>query len=132
MPAILARLIVLLLAAGAVWAAIRAIQQIRSDGQAGVRKRNGQSTYKPRGGGSAQADHASGANGAAFVMTRQQLAGLRDAMTSAAINVDESLACCGKCLCVYHMSSVRALQESHAGACVGCGSKDLSPVHVAD
>ncbi len=130
MPVVIARLLFLLVAALGAWAALRLFRSIERDAHGGVRKRNGQSTYQP-------SKHASAGTGAAsagtpFVMSRQQVHGLRDALTSAPIDAAQSLSCCGQCKALYHQSSLEALRASNQTGCVACGSPDLSAVLFSD
>jgi hypothetical protein len=130
MPVVIARLLFIFVAALGVWAVLRLVRSIERDARGGVRKRNGQSTYQPSKQSDAQTETAS--TGTPFVMSRQQVRGLRDALTSASINPKEPLACCGQCKSLYHQSSLEALRASHQTSCVTCGSTDLSAVLFSD
>jgi hypothetical protein len=85
-------------------------------------------TYRPKprwgmpGGG--------GARGVVHVVNRRDLAGLRDAYSSAPIDPDHPLLRCGQCQAMYHAESVAALDRQNAGRCSVCGGTDLAAVHV--
>ena len=66
------------------------------------------------------------------IFTRSQLAGLRDAYSSAPIDPAQPLARCGQCQAIYHASSLLALRRDNAGRCATCGSIDLGPVRLTD
>ena len=70
--------------------------------------------------------------GTVHVVRRSELAGLRDAYSSAAIDPAQPLVRCGKCLSVYHADSYAVLRRENGGSCVICRGTDLSPVRLAD
>jgi hypothetical protein len=59
------------------------------------------------------------------------LAGVRDAFTSAPIDIDGEIFRCGTCLAFYQRASVDALTHSNHGRCIACGGSDLAPVSLA-
>jgi rRNA maturation endonuclease Nob1 len=65
-------------------------------------------------------------------MTCAELAGVRDAYTSATIDPRQPLIRCGHCQAVYHRTSLDALRADNSGGCAICGSRDLGPVTLAD
>jgi hypothetical protein len=127
MPAFLIRFIPLVVAGVALWLLVRALS--REIG-GGARQRNGHTTFKPRWRAKSTTGTAQGTPGQAHIMSREQLVGLRDALTSAPIDPNQSLVCCGQCRSVYHQESADALANEHGGACVNCGGHDLGPVHL--
>jgi hypothetical protein len=130
MPIVIARLLFLLVAALGAWGALRLLRSLERDARGGVRQRNGQSTYQP--GKQAGAQSESTTAGTPFVMSRKQVHGLRDALTSAPIDANQGIACCGQCKSLYHQSSLEALRASQQKACIACGSPDLSAVLFSD
>ncbi len=66
------------------------------------------------------------------IVRRSELAGLRDAYSSAPIDAGQPLVRCGNCLSVYHADSFAVLQRENGGSCVICHSTDLGPVRLAD
>jgi hypothetical protein len=80
----------------------------------------------------AAARDAQGADtGAHWVATRAELEGLRDAYSSAALDLARPLVRCGDCQAHYQADSLVALRREHGGRCALCGGADLRPVHVA-
>jgi hypothetical protein len=65
-----------------------------------------------------------------WATTRAELAGVRDAYSSAALDPDQPLYRCGGCQAFYHQTSLRALRADNLGRCALCGSHDLRPVQV--
>ena len=90
--------------------------------------------YRPRGSpwGSPGAAARASSRGAGtnWVVPRDELDGLRDAYSSAAIDPDAPLWRCGGCQACYHRASVDALESANGGRCALCGSDDLRPVRV--
>ena len=72
------------------------------------------------------------AAGTVHIVRRRELAGLRDAYSSAPIDSGQPLFRCGKCLSIYHGESVAVLKRENGGACMVCGGTDLGPVRLAD
>jgi hypothetical protein len=70
--------------------------------------------------------------GTVHIVRRSELAGLRDAYSSAPIDVGQQLVRCGNCLSVYHADSFAVLRRENGGSCVICRSTDLGPVRLAD
>lgn len=70
--------------------------------------------------------------GTVHIVPRAQLAGLRDAYSSAPLDPERSLARCGACQAIYHAESLQSLARENHGRCAVCGSTDLGPVRVAD
>jgi len=68
--------------------------------------------------------------GTNWIVARSELAGVRDAYSSAAIDPDAPLWRCGVCQACYHRHSVDALAAHNAGRCALCGSDDLRAVRV--
>ncbi len=86
-------------------------------------------TYRPR------ASHAwprTGKPGVAHVMTHAELAGVRDAYTSATIDPHQPLIRCGHCQAVYHRTSLDALRADNGSRCAICDGHDLGPVTLVD
>jgi hypothetical protein len=84
----------------------------------------------PRGRGDASA-WADGADpGTDWVVARSELAGVRDAYSSAELDVSKPLYRCGGCQACYHRSSLDALRAQNFGRCTLCGSQDLRAVQV--
>jgi hypothetical protein len=70
--------------------------------------------------------------GTVHIVRHGELAGLRDAYSSAPIDPAQSVFRCGKCLSVYHASSIAVLQRENGGCCMVCGGTDIGPVRFAD
>jgi hypothetical protein len=70
--------------------------------------------------------------GTVHLVRRAELEGLRDAYSSAPIDLAQPLLRCGRCLATYHAASVAELDRSNGGLCVVCGNHDLAAVYVAD
>jgi hypothetical protein len=70
--------------------------------------------------------------GTVHIVPRSQLAGLRDAYSSAAIDPTRPLARCGACQALYHADSVLALRRENHGRCAVCGNTDIGPVRLAE
>ena len=68
--------------------------------------------------------------GTHWVVSRDELVGLRDGYSSAAIDPAKPLFRCGGCQAYYHEDSVLALRMQNGGRCALCGSGDLRDVHV--
>lgn len=94
----------------------------------------GGATYRPRPRwpGWSGADHKTAASGTVHIARRRDLAGLRDAYSSAAIDPAQPLFRCSKCLSMYHGKSVAVLQRENGSRCMVCGDTDLGPVRLAD
>lgn len=73
-----------------------------------------------------------GGEGVVHLVRQEELSGVRDALSSAAIGTGDDLYRCGKCLAFYQRESVVALDADNAGRCVLCGGSDLAPVRVID
>lgn len=65
------------------------------------------------------------------VVDAAELAGLRDALTSAELDLQGQIYRCGTCLAVYQAASVSALAGSNHGRCVTCNGADIAPITVA-
>lgn len=74
------------------------------------------------------ADAAAGTN---WVTPRADLAGVRDAYSSAAIDPDRPLYRCGGCQSFYHHASMQTLRADNMGRCALCGSPDIRSVQVS-
>jgi len=73
---------------------------------------------------------AHSAAGTNWMTPRADLAGVRDAYSSAAIDPDQRLYRCGGCQSYYHQGSLQALRADNMGRCALCGSPDLRSVQV--
>jgi hypothetical protein len=89
-------------------------------------------TYRPRGKWGADSRQGTAGPGTVHVVHRREIAGLRDAYSSAPLDPDAPLARCGGCQAFYQAPSVASLQRENQGRCVVCGSGDLGPVRLAD
>jgi hypothetical protein len=78
------------------------------------------------------ADEKAAAPGTVHIVRRGELAGLRDAYSSAPIDPRLPLFRCGKCLSMYHGESVAVLKRENGGGCMVCGGTDLGQVRLAD
>ncbi|MCU0973385.1 MAG: hypothetical protein MUF80_05455 [Burkholderiales bacterium] len=78
------------------------------------------------------ADEKAAEPGTVHIVKRGELAGLRDAYSSAPIDAAKPLFRCGKCLSMYHADSVAVLKRENGGCCMVCGGTDLGPVRLAD
>jgi hypothetical protein len=98
------------------------------------RRPRSEHAYRPRGRWR-PADAARGADsadaGTHWVATRAELEGLRDAFSSAALDLSRPLVRCGDCQAHYQADSLVALRREHGGRCALCGGSDLRPVHLA-
>lgn len=83
--------------------------------------------YRPR---AAPFGRPAGPGDGPWVAGRDELAGVRDAYSSAPIDPARSLQRCGGCQAWYHDDSVEALVRDNGGRCALCGSADLRPVRV--
>ncbi len=70
--------------------------------------------------------------GTVHIVRRAELAGLRDAYSSAPIDPAQSIFRCGKCLSVYHAGSIAVLERENGGRCMICGGTDLGPVRIME
>jgi hypothetical protein len=92
--------------------------------------------YRPRanprgGGGAASSAWTGGADhGTDWVVARSEIVGIRDAYSSAELDVRQLLYRCGGCQAYYHRSSLDALRAQNFGRCTLCGSHDLRAVQV--
>lgn len=91
-------------------------------------------SYRPRAnprGGASPSGWAGGADhGTDWVVARSDLAGVRDAYSSAELDVSKPLYRCAGCQACYHRSSLDALRAQNFGRCTLCGSQDLRAVQV--
>lgn len=93
-------------------------------------------TYRPRANARGRGDAASSAwaggadPGTDWVVARSQLAGVRDAYSSAELDASKPLYRCAGCQAYYHRSSLDALRAQNFGRCTLCGSQDLRAVQV--
>jgi len=117
----MARLLPLLLFAALVAMIAYSLRQaVRARSDRVYRPRPG--AFRGRGDGHAQGEH--------WVVRRDELAGVRDAYSSAAIDPDAPLYRCGGCQACYHTDSIAALRAQNRGRCALCGSDDLQTVRV--
>lgn len=70
--------------------------------------------------------------GTVHIVRRSDLAGVRDAYSSAPIDPAQPLVRCGKCLSIYHADSAAVLERENGGSCVICHGTDLGLVRLAD
>ncbi|MFN0300096.1 MAG: hypothetical protein ACKVQU_07045 [Burkholderiales bacterium] len=70
--------------------------------------------------------------GLAHVVKRAELAGVRDAYSSASIDPDRPLYRCAACQSFYHDASVSALARANHHRCAVCGGTDIGPVRIVD
>lgn len=91
----------------------------------------GARTYRPRARWGAPAG-GDAPPGTVHVVKASDLAGVRDAYSSAPIDPAKPLLRCGRCLSLYHSESVAALDRENRGRCATCGGTDLAAVHVVD
>jgi hypothetical protein len=105
------------------------LRALASDG----RRPRSEHAYRPRGRWR-PADATRGAQsadaGTHWIATRAELEGLRDAYSSAALDLASPLVRCGDCQAHYQADSLVALRREHGGRCALCGGADLRPVHV--
>lgn len=95
------------------------------------RRPRSEHAYRPRGRSRpAGATHEAEA-GTHWVATRAELEGLRDAYSSAPLDLARPLVRCGDCQAHYQADSLVALRREHSGRCALCGGDDLRPVHLA-
>lgn len=73
-----------------------------------------------------------GEAGLAHVARRGELAGLRDAYSSAPIDPDKPLYRCAGCQSFYHHESVEVLGRQNHLRCTVCNGTDIGPVNVVD
>lgn len=87
-------------------------------------------TYRPRqrpfGAGSA----ASREPPATFLVSRAELAGLRDSFSAEPIDPDRALMRCPGCQSFYHADSIKVLERENNGRCVTCQATRFDPVQV--
>jgi DNA-directed RNA polymerase subunit RPC12/RpoP len=89
-------------------------------------QRAARGTFRPR----RRFGMGKGGAGLAHLVRREELAGTRDAYSSAPIDPDAEIYRCGACLAFYHADSLRALTASNEGRCAACGSRDITPAQV--
>jgi len=124
----MARLIPLLLALAVFLVWVIARQQMdrpRSD-----RTYRPRSNHRGQGGAAPSAWSDAVDHGTDWVVARSELAGVRDAYSSAELDVSKPLYRCGGCQACYHRSSLDALRAQNFGRCTLCGSQDLRAVQV--
>lgn len=124
MPRVIFLFLVALLAGWAVWAMMF--------GQ--TNRPGGDSTYRPRRRGWFDAPWSGKSSpareGLVHLVRREELEGMRDALSSAPIDPSGELYRCGQCLSIYHKESVAALERDNDGRCAVCGCADLAPARV--
>jgi len=120
-----------LLAVIAIFVAFALIVAALASGQ----RSHGERTFRPRmrwrdlfGGGSGNARD----QGLAHVVRRRELAGVRDAYSSAGIDPERPLYRCGGCQGFYAEESVTELARRNRHRCAVCGGTDIGPVQVID
>jgi hypothetical protein len=95
-------------------------------------------TYRPRAGrwdglgrgGASRRAAEDVASEVHWVTPRADLAGVRDAYSSATLDPEQPLSRCGGCQAFYQQSSLEALRAQNLGRCALCGSADLRSVRV--
>ena len=91
-------------------------------------------TYRPRANGRGSAAPSAWSDGVDhgtdWVVARSELAGVRDAYSSAELDASKPLYRCSGCQAYYHHSSLDALRAQNFGRCTLCGSHDLRAVQV--
>jgi hypothetical protein len=116
------QLVVLILLVAAAAVATRVI--------AGAMRSRSDQTFRPRGRGWKMPE--SGQPGTTVLMSREQLAGLRDPFSAAPIDPRARLMRCCGCQSVYHEPSLTVLQRENRGRCVSCDGRAFEPVLVTD
>ena len=71
-------------------------------------------------------------SGGSVLLTRAQLAGIRDPLTAAPIDPSATLLACCDCQSVYHHASVAALGNENRGRCLNCESRSFDAVRVVE
>jgi hypothetical protein len=88
--------------------------------------------WRPRARSRASKGGASGANDPGHVVLRpEDVAGVRDAYSGAAIDATKPLVRCSNCLALYHSDSVAVLARENSGRCASCGGRDFGAVVMA-
>jgi hypothetical protein len=66
------------------------------------------------------------------ILTRAQLAQVRDALSGASLDPDRENFRCARCQSYYSVESVRALASENGARCLSCHSIHRVPIEVAD
>lgn len=86
-------------------------------------------TYRPRGRGWAGKSNGD-ADGSTFIVSRAELAGVRDSFSAEPIDSARAIMRCPGCQAFYHADSVATLSRENRGKCVNCSSTAFDPVQV--
>lgn len=97
---------------------------------AGAMRSRSDQTFRPRGRGWKMPEPEQ--PGTTVLMSREQLAGLRDPFTAEPIDPRARLMRCCGCQSVYHEPSLAVLQRENRGRCVTCDGRAFEPVLVTD
>ena len=89
-------------------------------------------SYRPRPAAGGAPRSVDAADGAPLVMRCAELAGLRDAYSSAPIDAAQPLHACARCQALVHGASLQVLRESNHGRCPVCQHRGFRSVHVID
>jgi DNA-directed RNA polymerase subunit RPC12/RpoP len=126
----MARVLPLLLLFGVFFVLIALLRRFGGPPRAGGPGRSTDFSHRPR---PAQAGRAAaGDDSAPLVMRRVELAGLRDAYSSAPVDPTQALHACARCQAIVHGASLQALREGNHGRCPVCGHRGFRPVRLAD
>ena len=81
--------------------------------------------HRPMGGAARRRANRSGEP---FLVSEQELRGIRDAYSGADLDPDRPLVRCAQCLAFYHASSAQVLVRENQGRCPACGGNDFRAV----
>jgi DNA-directed RNA polymerase subunit RPC12/RpoP len=126
----MARVLPLLLLFGVFFVLIALLRRFGGPPRAGTPGRSTDSSHRPRpaaGGRAAPTD-----DGAPLIMRRAELAGLRDAYSSAPVDATQPLHACARCQAIVHAASLQALREGNHGRCPVCGHRGFRLVRLVD
>ena len=125
----MARVWPLLLLFGVFFVLIAVLRRYGGPPRSGVA---GTASYRPRPAPAASSRTSDVDDDAPLVMRRAELAGLRDAYSSAPIDAAQSLLACARCQALVHGASLQVLRESNQGRCPVCTHRGFRRVHVID
>lgn len=116
----------LILIVGIVFLGGMLLRKLRDSGWFGS-----QTTYRPhqRPFGSGP---ASKSGSATFLVSRAELAGIRDSFSAEPIDPGRALMRCPGCQSFYHADSVKVLERENSGQCVTCQATHFDPVQVTN
>ncbi len=114
MPRLIALLLLVMAGIGLAAFVARQAQTTRDKGP--------RNTYRPRnnGGPSSRAHRTEASPEDIYMMSRDAATGLRDPLTGAAIELNDTVWRCARCQSLYNASSIAALEQDNQGACVQC------------